>query len=119
MMVEMLVQSFFNWQRWFEAANRMLATEEAALIETPDMYYGKKWQPQRLTSAAAQDRAFEMAEKNNRIFLRTLRQMRDLRRYNVTINNIGGQVNLAPEGEPQMNVQWQGRNDERTERRVG
>lgn len=108
MMVEMLVQSFFNWQRWLEASNRMLATEENAQIEAPDMYYGKKWQPQRLTSAAAQDRAFEMAEKNNRIFLRTLRQMRDLRRYNVVINNVGGQVNVATDGGKQVNAMVEG-----------
>lgn len=38
------------------------------------------------------------------LFLWTLRQMRDLRRYNVTINNIGGQVNAASDGGKQVNA---------------
>jgi hypothetical protein len=40
------------------------------------------------------------------MFLRTLRQMRDLRRYTppVIVNN-GGQVNVAANGGQQVNVQ--------------
>ncbi|MDX2031597.1 MAG: hypothetical protein SF339_13055 [Blastocatellia bacterium] len=41
----------------------------------------------------------QMADRFNRLFLRTLRQLRDLRRYSapITINN-PGQVNIAADG---------------------
>ena len=43
-------------------------------------------------------------EKWNRMFLRTLRNLRDLRRYApVTINN-PAQVNIAADGGQQVNV---------------
>jgi hypothetical protein len=47
-----------------------------------------------------------MADRFNRMFLRTLRQMRDLRRYGtpVVIQN-AGQVNVAANGGQQVNVQ--------------
>lgn len=50
------------------------------------------------------EQSFQMAERFNRIFLRTLRQLRDLRRYSapVTINN-PQQVNIAAEGGQQVN----------------
>jgi len=50
--------------------------------------------------------AADMADRFNRLFLRTLRQLRDLRRYNlpVTINN-PQQVNIAAEGGQQVNMQ--------------
>jgi hypothetical protein len=51
-----------------------------------------------------------MADRFNRLFLRTLRQLRDLRRYAmpVTINN-PQQVNIAAEGGQQVNVQKKGK----------
>jgi len=47
----------------------------------------------------AVEHAAQVADRYNRLFLRTLRQMRDLRRYQVpvTINNLQ-QVNIAAEG---------------------
>jgi hypothetical protein len=45
-----------------------------------------------------------VADRFNRIFMRTLRQLRDLRRYSpVTINN-PNQVNIANDGGQQVNV---------------
>jgi hypothetical protein len=45
-----------------------------------------------------------MADRFNRIFMRTLRQLRDLRRYSpVTIYN-PNQVNIATDGGQQVNV---------------
>ena len=51
------------------------------------------------------DNAMAMADRFNRLFLRTLRQMRDLRRYGVpvTINN-PQQVNIAGNGGQQVNA---------------
>lgn len=52
------------------------------------------------------------------MFLRTLRQMRDLRRYQVpvTINN-PKQVNIAADGGQQVNVQSKGRGSEKGTRK--
>lgn len=48
----------------------------------------------------------EMADRFNRLFLRTLRQLRDLRRYNVPVMiNNPQQVNIAADGGQQVNVQ--------------
>ena len=60
------------------------------------------WTPPRQKEADAIAAAFEMADKWNRIFLRVLRQLRDLRRYTppVIINN-GGQINV---GQQQVNT---------------
>ena len=65
-----------------------------------------EWQPPRLTASEYLERAYQMADRFNRMFLRTLRQMRDLRRYQmpVTINN-PKQVNIAADGGQQVNVQ--------------
>ncbi len=50
------------------------------------------------------EHAVQMADRFNRIFMRTLRQLRDLRRYSpVTINN-PNQVNIAANGGQQVNV---------------
>jgi hypothetical protein len=49
-----------------------------------------KWRLPYLSAADSIERAINMADKFNRLFMRTLRQMRDLRRYNVPviINNL-------------------------------
>ncbi len=60
----------------------------------------------RLDALDPQEQAAALVERFNRLFLRTLRSLRDLRRYGqqITINsptqvNIGGQqVNVAGEG---------------------
>lgn len=64
----------------------------------------ESWNPPRLTSQEMIESAMMMADRFNRLFLRTLRQMRDLRRYSltVTINN-PGQVNIT-EGGQQINA---------------
>jgi len=65
----------------------------------------EKWQPPRLSAAEMIENAMAMADRFNRLYLRTLRQMRDLRRYSVpvTINN-PKQVNIAADGGQQVNV---------------
>jgi hypothetical protein len=61
------------------------------------------WIPPRLSESEAIDRAAGMVDRFNRIFLRTLRALRDLRRYTpatVVVQN-AGQVNV---GRQQVNV---------------
>jgi hypothetical protein len=56
-----------------------------------------KWAPPRVSETEAIDQAAAMVDRFNRIFLRTLRALRDLRRYtppNVVVQN-AGQVNVG------------------------
>jgi hypothetical protein len=64
-----------------------------------------KWAPPRVSEAEAIDQAAAMMDRFNRVFLRTLRALRDLRRYapaTVVVQNAGQvnvgsqQVNMAP-----------------------
>lgn len=52
-------------------------------------------QPPRLTQVEAIDRAMQMAERFDRMAVRAIRALRDLRRQTVFIQNTGGQVNVA------------------------
>ena len=62
----------------------------------------REWEPPRVEAAAWIEQAAAMADRFNRLFLRTLRQLRYLRRYApaVIVQN-AGQVNV---GTQQMNV---------------
>src|SRR5262245_14720423 len=59
----------------------------------------------RVGEQNAIEHAMQMMDRYNRLFLRTLRQLRDLRRYSVpiTINN-PQQVNIAADGGQQLNT---------------
>ena len=46
----------------------------------------------------------QMADRFNRIFMRTLRQLRDLRRYTQLTINSPNQVNIAADGGQQLNI---------------
>ena len=55
-----------------------------------------KWEPPRQSDADALDKAAAMMDRFNRIFLRTLRALCDMRRHsNPVIVQKGGQMNLA------------------------
>ena len=71
------------------------AAREAAMEETVLRDQGK-WEPPGVTGFQAVEQAGAMADRFNRIFLRTLRALRDLRRYAppVIVQN-AGQVNVA------------------------
>jgi predicted transcriptional regulator len=66
-----------------------------------------EWQRPRLDVSDAIEEAARMVDRFNRMVLRTLRALRDLRRYtpNVIVQN-AGQVNVA---EQQVNVVAEGR----------
>jgi len=55
------------------------------------------------------EHAMQMMDRYNRLFLRTLRQLRDLWRYSkpITINN-PRQVNIAADGGKQLNTMNRG-----------
>ncbi|MGD9588728.1 MAG: hypothetical protein AB7Q37_03390 [Pyrinomonadaceae bacterium] len=116
-LVDMLAQAFFQWQFWLEQTVRRSQTRErephheyaewmarqgreARLNGYDDGY----WIRPTISEAQALDQAVQMADRWNRIYMRTLRQLRDLRRYvPVTINN-ANQVNIAADGGNQVNL---------------
>jgi hypothetical protein len=100
-MIEMMAQSFVLWNRWLNAATNI----ELNGFDTRREDERLKYAP-RPSDAEALNQALAMADRFNRMFMRTLRQMRDLRRYSapVVINN-PQQVNVAAEGGQQVNVQ--------------
>lgn len=115
-LIDMLAQSFFQWQYWLEQTVKR--SETSPKQEHPEY---KEWQRNRkefnqgswidghwikptLSEKEALEQAVQMADRFNRMFMRTLRQLRDLRRYSpVTINN-PNQVNIATDGGQQVNV---------------
>ena len=112
-LVDMLAQSYVAWQCWlkqsFDVANHLDDVREQ-VKRSKDPYESGTWNPPRLTAVEYLDRAVQMADRFQRVFLRTLRQMRDLRRYAspVIVQN-AGQVNIASDGGQQVNVQNKGK----------
>jgi hypothetical protein len=104
-MLEMMVQYWIMHNHWLEVATNAESLTQFTSTEREDKEH---WQGPRLKPAELVERATSYADRYNRMFLRTLRQMRDLRRYNVTINNIGGQVNVATDGGKQVNAMVEG-----------
>jgi hypothetical protein len=108
-LVDMLAQSYVAWQCWlkqsFDVANHLDDVREQ-VKKSSDRYESGTWNPPRLTAAEYLERATQMADRFQRVFLRTLRQMRDLRRYAspVIVQN-AEQVNIASDGGQQVNVQ--------------
>ena len=99
-LIDMLAQAYCLMEHWQRVAAERLYMEvdKKKLREEK----GEKWLPPRLHEAEAEERAMAMVERWNRVYLRTLRALRDLRRYAPTVNiqNVG-QVNI---GDKQVNV---------------
>jgi hypothetical protein len=67
-----------------------------------DQREGAGWEPPRLTEAEAAEQAAAMVERFHRLFVRSLRALRELRRHPLAVVVQGaGQVNI---GERQVNV---------------
>ncbi len=100
LLVDMLAQAYASWLIWLDQLNVYTSAETGRQKHKlqQDGYY----EAPRLTTVEAIEQAAAMADRFNRLFLRTLRQLRDLRRYvpTVTIQN-ATQVNI---GEQQVNV---------------
>jgi hypothetical protein len=110
LLLDQMAQAHFQQLYWTEefsrrsresAASMEKAIEYCRQSEVRGFHWGS-WSPPLQREADAIEQAFQMADKWNRIFLRVLRQLRDLRRLcpPVIINN-GGQVNV---GQQQVNT---------------
>jgi hypothetical protein len=74
-------------------------------LRTPRLRVNRPLQHPRVGEQNAIEHAMQIMDRYNRLFLRTLRQLRDLRRYStpITINN-PQQVNIAADGGQQLNT---------------
>ncbi len=108
-MLDSMAISHCKYLHWSEIANQRetIETDRRKLDEERRTaeYTRGHWMPPRMGEAEAIEHAIRMADSYNRLFLRTLRQLRDLRRYSmpVTINN-PQQVNIAADGGQQVNA---------------
>jgi hypothetical protein len=96
-LIEMMAQAWTQQMFWTQ---RMVVVNAIERPEPPPRDTAK-WQPPRLSASLAIDQAAGMVDRFNRVFMRALRELRDLRRYTVVIQgpeqvNIGrNQVNVA------------------------
>jgi hypothetical protein len=99
-LVDMLAQAYTSYLHWM----RMLTVRQTVEAKRMDHTLEKshQWEPPRVAEDAAVEQAFQMVDRFNRLFLRTLRSLRDLRRYSGPVVIQGaGQVNL---GAQQVNI---------------
>ncbi len=115
-LIDMLAQSFLQYQHWMkqsvlrsETSEREVHPEYAKWQEWKNPKEANKsgflsgyWFRPLVSEQEAIEHAAQMADRWNRIYMRTLRNLRDLRRYSVVINN-PQQVNIASDGGSQMN----------------
>jgi hypothetical protein len=103
-LIEMMAHLYCEYEHWMELSIQRVAV--ACQQERFHIEVRGKWRAVGLNGDQDAQQAAEMVDRYNRLFLRTLRQLRDLRRYNVpVIINNAEQVNLATDGGQQVNVQ--------------
>jgi hypothetical protein len=102
-LIDMLAQIQTAWEEWM-GKHMLQATMESAVrpLERSALKEGA-WLPPRVGEVEAQDQSAVLADRFNKMYLRTLRALRDLRRHapQIVVQN-AGQVNV---GHQQINVQ--------------
>jgi hypothetical protein len=103
-LVDMLAQTLSLFQYWTQIAHARAVGASSELYEEDRKLPGC-WPRPKQDAADAIEQAQRLADGYHRQYMRTLRQMRDLRRYApaVIVNN-GGQVNVATDGGQQVNL---------------
>lgn len=117
-LIDMMAQAFLQYQYWVEQTVLRSRTEpreeayeytrwkEQQRVKAKEMHWGQfYWEVPTISEKEAIEHAVQLADRWNRIYMRSLRNLRDLRRYSVpvTINN-PQQVNIAADGGQQVNV---------------
>jgi hypothetical protein len=99
-LIDTMAQAHSMYLAWMERLNARASTD--AQSEEYSLRQDGTWQPPRVHAAEALDQAAAMSDRFHRLFLRTLRALRDLRRYGpAVIVQSAGQINV---GAQQMNV---------------
>ncbi len=122
-LIDMLAQTYFQWQFWMEETVKRSQTRErlphheyAEWMERKGQdakaygYDDGYWTRPTISEAHALDQAEQMADRWNRMYMRTLRQLRDLRRYSTVMINQPSQVNIANDSGQQINIASDRRN---------
>lgn len=101
-LIDMLALSYSLFLYWTQIAHARAVGEAVDLFESERKLGGGSWTRPIQDVADSIEQAQRLADGYHRQYMRTLRQMRDLRRYAppVIVNN-GGQVNVASQ---QVNV---------------
>ena len=107
-MIDMMAQQYSEYLLWSDEVHRRSSTDAKMLFTREEERLAEAkghWLPPRVCEQNAIEHAVQMLDRFNRFYLRTLRQLRDLRRYSmpVTINN-PAQVNIAADGGQQVNA---------------
>ena len=117
-LIDMMAQAFLQYQHWVkESVTRSQTREREVHYDYKEWQRRKKpkekaegfldgyWYRPFVSEQSAIEHAAQMADRWNRIYMRTLRNLRDLRRYSpqVIVNN-AEQVNIATDGGQQVNV---------------
>jgi uncharacterized cysteine cluster protein YcgN (CxxCxxCC family) len=118
-MVDLLAQNWFMVQWWTNELSQRMMTEPKRLPyeyrkqrEQFKELHPQRWEEEKgfweiptISETEAIEKAAAMLDRFQRMFFRTLRQLRDWRRYTppVIINN-AQQINLATNGGQQINV---------------
>ena len=94
-LIDQMAQAHTQFLRWMNAF-----TNWSSVTFREPTQAEAEWEAPRLSDAEAVERAAALVDRWNRLFIRSLRALRDLRRYPVVVQN-AGQVNV---GEKQVNV---------------
>lgn len=103
-LIDQMAQTYSAWLRWL-AHYELISTADVVTREQ-QIDDGGRYKEPKPYKHTIEERALHTADRFQRMFLRSLRALRDLRRYSppITIHN-GGQVNI---GEQQVNVNRDG-----------
>jgi hypothetical protein len=104
-MIDAVCQAQTIREYWMRLATSRVAVE--CEIERFWVGFNGKRSEKRIDGSESARDAREEAERWDRVFIRAMRALRDLRRYStaVIVNNQGGQVNVASNGGQQVNLQ--------------
>ena len=117
-LIDVLAQTYYQFQYWLEQtilrargkvrseSNAFMKwrSEQEAYFQDQGRWDKGDWYLPALSEKEAIDHAAEMADRFHKMYMRTLRQMRDHRRYSPVLINNAKQVNIAAEGGQQINV---------------
>ena len=103
-MIDAICQVQTIREYWMTLATERVVTE--CEIERYWVEQGGKRSERRIDGSESAREAHEEAERWDRVWVRAIRALRDLRRYTtpVIVNNQGGQVNVATDGSQQANM---------------
>lgn len=100
-MIDMLTMAYSLQMHWSKVAHERVTRTHDAQRDQVKRFESSGWKSPYQSEADAVDQAHRLADGYNRQFLRVLRQLRDLRRYNPVVIQNAQQVNV---GRQQVNV---------------